>query len=58
MEPMAEDASPAVSHWATCPKAEDFRRRPQPCPDNSPPPLFSSAPPQSTVQNPEKKGSD
>ena len=27
MNPMAELQSPAVSHWATCSKAEQFRRR-------------------------------
>jgi hypothetical protein len=27
MNPMAEMDSPAVSHWATCVKAEQFRRK-------------------------------
>ena len=27
MNPMAELDSPAVSHWATCVKAEQFRRK-------------------------------
>lgn len=26
MDPMANDESPAISHWATCPKAKQFRR--------------------------------
>jgi hypothetical protein len=28
MNPMNDDDSPAVSHWATCVKAEQFRRKP------------------------------
>jgi hypothetical protein len=59
MEWMGQDDSPAVSHWSTCPKAEDFRRSPT-CnnPDDSPPPLFSSAPPQPAVKKPKQKGSE
>lgn len=28
MNPMPDPDSPAVSHWATCEKAEQFRRKP------------------------------
>jgi hypothetical protein len=60
MEPMPLDDSPAVSHWATCPKAADFRRSQQPCshPDDSLPLFPSSAPPQFAVKQTEKKGSE
>lgn len=27
MDPMRLDESPAVSHFATCPKADDFRKK-------------------------------
>lgn len=63
MEPMPQDDSPTVSHWATCPNLEDFRRRKKPCSSSSQQddslPLFpSSAPPQLAVKNTEKKRSD
>ena len=31
MDPMAMPSSPAVSHFATCTKVEQFRKGPQPC---------------------------
>jgi hypothetical protein len=60
MEPMPLPESKAISHWATCPCEKDFRKKkePQPCrPDNLQLLLVSSAPPQPSVKNSEKKGS-
>lgn len=37
MDPMPDDESPAVSHWATCVKAQQFRR-------NSPAKVASNLP--------------
>lgn len=32
MNPMPSDDSPAESHWATCPRAQQFRRPKSPAP--------------------------
>ena len=59
MEPMPDPESMAKSHWGTCPNAKDFQKKkePQPCrPEDSQAQLFSSAPPQPSVNNTENKG--
>jgi hypothetical protein len=60
MEHMPYPGSKAVSHWAVCPKEDQFRKKkePRPCrPDDLQLQLISSAPPQSSVNNTKKEGS-
>jgi hypothetical protein len=58
METMAHPDSAAISHWARCPNAKDFRKE-TPCPtDHSQLPLLLSEPPQSSVKHTEKKSSE
>ncbi len=56
MQPMATPESEAISHWARCGTANQFRKKgPQSCQPDSPTQSDLFAPPQPSVKQPKKE---